>query len=50
MSDRKIVYTVQFNDSMAGSKCEYVLKQTLPAAMYVSTDELKDLRRLKKVS
>ncbi|XP_037888726.1 uncharacterized protein LOC119637025 [Glossina fuscipes] len=45
---RKIVYTVHFNDSMVGSKCEYVLKQRLPATMYVSTDELKDLRRLKK--
>uniref|UniRef100_A0A1A9ZAV2 Phosphatidylinositol-glycan biosynthesis class X protein n=1 Tax=Glossina pallidipes TaxID=7398 RepID=A0A1A9ZAV2_GLOPL len=46
---RKIVYTVHFNDAMAGT-CEYVLKQTLPAAMYVSTDELKDLRRLKKLN
>ncbi|KAL9917700.1 phosphatidylinositol glycan anchor biosynthesis class X [Glossina fuscipes fuscipes] len=47
---RKIVYTVHFNDSMVGSKCEYVLKQRLPATMYVSTDELKDLRRLKKLN
>uniref|UniRef100_A0A1A9WGL8 Phosphatidylinositol-glycan biosynthesis class X protein n=1 Tax=Glossina brevipalpis TaxID=37001 RepID=A0A1A9WGL8_9MUSC len=46
---RKIAYIVRFNDSLVGAKCEYILKQNLPAAVYVNTDELEDLKRLGKL-
>lgn len=30
--------------------CEYMIAQQLPAAVYISTDELDDLQRFKMVS
>ncbi|XP_030560318.1 uncharacterized protein LOC115762292 isoform X2 [Drosophila novamexicana] len=45
---RKLKYTVQFDKTpLAGSNCQYMLAQPLPAAVYVSTDELDGLQRLK---
>lgn len=34
---------------MAGKDCEYTLEQQLPAAVYISTDQLDDLKRLNKL-
>ncbi|XP_064547820.1 uncharacterized protein PIG-X [Drosophila montana] len=47
---RKLKYTVQFEKTLAGSNCEYMLAQPLPAAVYVSTDELDGLQRLKMLN
>ncbi|EDW58764.2 uncharacterized protein PIG-X [Drosophila virilis] len=44
---RKLKYTVQFDNTFANSNCVYMLAQPLPAAVYVSTDELDGLQRLK---
>ncbi|KAI8118959.1 hypothetical protein FF38_10221 [Lucilia cuprina] len=46
---RYLIYTVQFDYPLAGKECEYVLKQHLPASVYVSVDQLDDLKRLKKL-
>lgn len=45
-----IIYSVQFDYPLAGKECEYILRQHLPAAVYVSVDQLDDLKRLKKVN
>lgn len=44
--NRKLKYHMQFDRSFVGSSCQYVLSQPLPAAVYISTDELDDLQRL----
>ncbi|XP_030382823.1 phosphatidylinositol-glycan biosynthesis class X protein [Scaptodrosophila lebanonensis] len=46
---RTITYTVQFHPSLVDKDCKYILKQSLPAAVFVSTDELDDLQRLNKL-
>ncbi|KAM7345498.1 phosphatidylinositol glycan anchor biosynthesis class X [Cochliomyia hominivorax] len=46
---RNLIYTVQFDYPLAGKECEYVLRQHLPASVYVSVDQLDDLQRLKKL-
>jgi len=47
--NRKLTYQVQFPNTIADLNCEYVILQTLPAAVFISTDELDDLQRLKMV-
>lgn len=44
--NRKLKYHLHFDSSFVGSNCQYVLSQPLPAAIYISTDELDDLQRL----
>ncbi|XP_034651454.1 phosphatidylinositol-glycan biosynthesis class X protein [Drosophila subobscura] len=47
---RTLTYRVQFDYPLAGKDCDYMLLQPLPAAVYISTDELDDLQRLKRLS
>ncbi|XP_034479570.1 uncharacterized protein LOC117785586 isoform X2 [Drosophila innubila] len=47
---RKLKYQVQFPDSIVNMNCEYVILQPLPAAVFISTDELDDLQRLKMLN
>ncbi|XP_075169566.1 phosphatidylinositol glycan anchor biosynthesis class X [Haematobia irritans] len=47
---RDLIYTVQFDYPLAGKNCDYILKQTLPASVYISVDQLEDLSRKKKLN
>ncbi|EDV37810.2 uncharacterized protein Dana_GF19764 [Drosophila ananassae] len=47
---RTLSYRIRFDYSLVGLDCEYVLLQSLPASVYISTDELDDLRRLKRLN
>ncbi|ALC42740.1 CG30381, partial [Drosophila busckii] len=47
---RKLMYTLQFDYPPASMNCEFILSQPLPAGVYISTDELQELERLKKLS
>ncbi|CAD7014721.1 uncharacterized protein LOC101458718 [Ceratitis capitata] len=47
---REIIYTVQFADTLIDKNCQYVLEQLLPAGVYISVDQLDELKRLKKLS
>ncbi|KAH8297281.1 hypothetical protein KR044_010069, partial [Drosophila immigrans] len=47
---RKLQYNVQFDDSIVNLNCKYALLQSLPAAVFISTDELDDLQRLKMLN
>ncbi|KAH8284563.1 hypothetical protein KR018_004295, partial [Drosophila ironensis] len=47
---RTLSYRLRFDYHLVGKECEYVLLQTLPASVYISTDELDDLQRLKRLS
>ncbi|XP_068145498.1 phosphatidylinositol-glycan biosynthesis class X protein isoform X1 [Drosophila tropicalis] len=46
---RSLTYSVQFDYPLAGQDCEYMLLQPLPAGVYISTDELDDLQRLRRL-
>lgn len=48
-SYRTLTYRLRFDYPLVGKDCEYVLLQPLPASVYISTDELDDLQRLKRV-
>ncbi|KAM8713026.1 hypothetical protein ACLKA7_013355 [Drosophila subpalustris] len=47
---RKLNYHVQFANTIVNMHCEYMLLQPLPAAVFISTDELDDLQRLKMLN
>ncbi|XP_067630096.1 uncharacterized protein PIG-X isoform X1 [Eurosta solidaginis] len=47
---RELSYSVQFSDILHGKDCEYILEQLLPAGVYISVDQLNDLKRLKKLN
>ncbi|XP_037949074.1 phosphatidylinositol-glycan biosynthesis class X protein [Teleopsis dalmanni] len=47
---RNLKYNIQFEQPLADEACEYMLQQFLPAAVYVSKDQLDDLQRLNKLS
>ncbi|KAL7735903.1 hypothetical protein ACLKA6_002353 [Drosophila palustris] len=47
---RKLNYHVQFANTIVNMRCEYMLLQPLPAAVFISTDELDDLQRLKMLN
>lgn len=47
---RKLMYNVQFPNSIVNIDCEYILLQPLPSAVFISTDELDDLQRLKMLN
>ncbi|XP_034111278.1 phosphatidylinositol-glycan biosynthesis class X protein [Drosophila albomicans] len=47
---RNLKYNVQFADSIINVNCEYAILQSLPAAVFISTDELDDLQRLKMLN
>ncbi|XP_061397384.1 uncharacterized protein LOC133333067 [Musca vetustissima] len=47
---RNLIYTVQFDYPLAGKNCEYVLRQSFPASVYISVDELDDLSRKNKLN
>ncbi|KAH8372666.1 hypothetical protein KR009_002383 [Drosophila setifemur] len=49
-SYRTITYRLRFDYPLVGKDCGYVLLQPLPASVYISTDELDDLQRLKRLS
>ncbi|XP_016993700.2 phosphatidylinositol-glycan biosynthesis class X protein [Drosophila takahashii] len=47
---RTLTYRLRFDYPLVGKDCEYTLLQELPASVYISTDELDDLQRLKRLS
>ncbi|XP_036331719.1 uncharacterized protein LOC118743259 [Rhagoletis pomonella] len=47
---RELFYLVQFANSLSDKKCEYILEQQLPAGVYISVDQLDDLKRLMKLN
>ncbi|XP_002004205.2 uncharacterized protein LOC6578290 [Drosophila mojavensis] len=47
---RKLKYTIEFAEAIANLNCEYMIAQQLPAAVYISTDELDDLQRFKMLN
>ncbi|XP_033156137.1 uncharacterized protein LOC117138277 isoform X2 [Drosophila mauritiana] len=47
---RTLNYRLRFDIPLVGKDCEYVLLQDLPASVYISTDELDDLQRLKRLN
>lgn len=46
---RDLKYGVVFPD-FQGTSYTFMIKQKIPASIYVSTDQLEDLRRLEKLS
>lgn len=46
---REILYQLSFVGPLDKSNCEFMLVQNLPASVFVNTDELNDLKRLKQV-
>ncbi|XP_016943320.3 phosphatidylinositol-glycan biosynthesis class X protein [Drosophila suzukii] len=47
---RSLTYRLRFDYPLVGKGCEYALLQAFPASVYISTDELDDLQRLKRLS
>uniref|UniRef100_F3YDB9 Phosphatidylinositol-glycan biosynthesis class X protein n=3 Tax=Drosophila melanogaster TaxID=7227 RepID=F3YDB9_DROME len=47
---RTLNYRLRFDIPLVGKDCEYALVQDLPASVYISTDELDDLQRLKRLN
>ncbi|XP_073844728.1 phosphatidylinositol glycan anchor biosynthesis class X [Musca autumnalis] len=46
---RNLIYTVQFDYPLAGKNCEYLLRQSFPASVYISVDQLDELSRKEKL-
>ncbi|XP_039227137.1 uncharacterized protein LOC6528498 isoform X2 [Drosophila yakuba] len=47
---RTLNYRLRFDIPLVGKDCEYALLQDFPASVYISTDELDDLQRLKRLN
>lgn len=47
---RDLIYNVQFTNALTDKSCDYILEQLLPAGVYISVDQLDDLKRLQKLN
>lgn len=47
---RDLIYIVQFTNELSDKSCDYILEQLFPAGVYISVDQLGDLKRLQKLS